>query len=236
MANPTGGYTTYGATSGAAGRMPTGMPLYDVDGIPMQHGGVGASPGAGGNNWSAWGGAGLLLGGSILDYIGQRQGATAIQSEAERQAAEAALFNARRRELLNAEIARFDPQAEGALATGALLRAQRATTPAVRAGGRALGLSPTATAHVGRSMLPVQRVNAHGIAAGQEARAYGDRMQRLAMDTGAIDDEQAFAESLYDQRLGLAGRKGGAWRLGGQLLQSGGMPLISHAMNQPKAA
>jgi hypothetical protein len=199
-------------------------------------GGTAGAAGPGFARYAPYLGIGTMLGGSIMDYIGQRQGAKSVQAEAERQAAEAALFNARRRKLLQAEIAAFDPQAETALSTGALLQAQRATAPAMRAGGRALGLSSGAATSANRALLPAQRMAAHRTAGGLERMAADERMQRLAMDTGDIDQEQALAEALYDQRLGVAGRKGGAWRLGGQLLQSSGMPLMSYAMNQPKAA
>jgi hypothetical protein len=190
--------------------------------------------GGGGSSASAYLGAAGLLGGTIMDYIGQRQGARSMQAETERQLAEEQAFNARRRQLLQGEIARRDPQRSTALASGALIRATRASRPAVAAGGKALGLPQGAVTSVNRTMEPAQRVGAYRTAGNMLSEQDRQAMARLGLATSAIDDEQELQRSLYDQRTGVAGQKGGAWRMGGQMLQGGGAAAIGGAMGAPR--
>lgn len=193
--------------------------------------GAGAAPAAGGG-MGAYGGLALLLGGSLMDYYGQRKGASAMLAEAERQAAEQEVFTAEKRKLFEDELLRYDPNAQAALASGGFLRSQAATRPALAAGGKALGLNAGSVASVGRGLLPLQRVSAHqGAATGQDARLR-EGQRRLSIDTAGVQDRQDMASALYPMRNQRAGMVGAEWRTGGQVLQGGGMPLIMHSMAQ----
>lgn len=211
-----GGYGNTGPMTGPVG---TGVP----GGPPLPDGSPGMTPTAGLS-------LAAMLGGGLLDYYGQRQGAKAMQSEAERQAAEQEAMSIRRHQMLMEELGRFDPQAQQALSTGALLRSQRATGPALAAGGKALGLSGDAVRSAGRSILPMQRLQATRQGGMDADRMQRERMQTLGVDLGALDDEQQMLAALYPMRNQVAGQKGAGYRLAGGLLSGAGTAGVNLAM------
>lgn len=192
---------------------------------PLESGG-----GVTGANVAAYAGLAGLLGGSVMSYVGQEQGANAIQAESEKQLAEEQAFNDQRRQLFRDEVDRQSPQAGPALATNALMRAQHASRPAAAAGGKALGLTPGVGGDVNREIAPQQRVQANQTAGGLLSDRNRQALARLGLATSAIDDEQEMKRKLYDQRLGVAGQKGSAWRTGGALLSAGGAAGIGGAI------
>ena len=190
-----------------------------------------ASPGMSGGQMAALGGV-AMLGGGLLDYVGQTQGARALEREAKRQAAEqAAMLEARHAAYVRA-LGRADPAQRGAVSGGQALLRVNASTPVIAAGGRALGLGSGQTANVGRSLLPSQIIGAQ--------RASGDIVQdrtqenvgRLNNEQGDLDAAMQGASALYPMRDEIAKSAGSGLRLGGQLLSSAGMPLLVAGMNQ----
>jgi hypothetical protein len=185
---------------------------------------------AGGMSGQAAFGLASMLGGGLLSYLGERQGAKSMQREAERQAAEQEALSIQRHQRLSSELNRFDPQTQQALNTGGFLRSQQATAPALAAGGRALGLSGSAVASTGRGLLPAQRLQATQQGIGRGDGMQRQRLQALGVDLTGFDDEQVMRSSLYPMRSQTAGQKGSALRLGGGLLSGAGMPLLTNAM------
>ena len=198
-------------------------------GVSTANTGVDARAGVG-TNWGALAGAGLMVGGGLLDYIGQRQGSRSMLDEAERQAAEQeALSRARHLELI-AGLGRYDPNALGTQTGVQMNRATSATNPALAAGGAALGVSPGS---VGRALLPAQRRAAQGAAHGVESGRQDDSRRTIMRGQQSIDDTADFARALYPMRSQVAGQKGSALRLGGSMMQGFGAPLMSYSMAQP---
>jgi hypothetical protein len=212
-----GGYGNTGPMTGPVG---TGVP----GGPPL--------PGAASPGMSPLAGAGLLamLGGGILDYMGQRRGAQSMQDEAERQAAEQEALSIQRHGMLTKELGRFDPQSQQAFTTGALLRSQAATRPALSAGGKALGLSGSSVASAGRSLLPMQRLQATQQGGRDVDRQMAERMRTLGIDMSGIDDEQQMLAALYPMRNQIAGQAGAGYRLAGGMLSGVGAPAVNLAM------
>lgn len=206
---------------------PFGPRRTEVPASATQEGGAGMSPGM----MAGIGGGAYLLG-TGLEYLGQRQGARAMQDEAERQAAEQAAFSQQRHLRLMGELARMQPGERGALGQASLQRRMAATTPALQAGGSALGLNAAQIAGVGAAAMPQQRILAQREAGGILQDRSGQRLAAMGADMGQIRDQQQMAAQLYAQQSALAGAKGEGWRMLGRGLQSG-LPMVGAAMGQP---
>jgi hypothetical protein len=174
-----------------------------------------------------------MLGGGLLDYFGQQQGARAMEREAKRQAAEQEAYAAQYHQRLADALGRVNPQAAPAYTTGALLRAQAATHPAIQAGGAALGLSPDATVSAERALLPAHRLAAVQTAEQDANREHAELMRQLGVDLAGIDEERQMRASLYPMRSQIAAQRGAGYRLAGSMLSGAGMPAITMAMARP---
>lgn len=181
-------------------------------------------------------GGALALGGGLLNYYGQTQGAKAMQEEADRQAAEQQAFSQARYGQVQAALDRQDPSAAGVGATVSAARQSAATAPALAAGSTALGLGGGSRASVGQALLPMQRMSALQEGRGGADRHTSQNLGRLRQDTGRIDDASRLAQGVYASQLGAAGSKGAAFRTGGELMQGAGMATMVAAMNQAPEA
>ena len=186
----------------------------------------GMSPGA-----MAGIGMGSMLLGNVFDYLGQRQGAKAMVSEAQRQAQEQEAFSQQRYNTIMGTLAQHNPAQGQGLGQVALQRRMGALKPALAAGGRALGVSQPGQASVAAGMMPQQAVAAQG--EGQRVRAgrEGQLQAQLGGNLQTQDAQRQMAGSLYDQRLAMAGQAGEGYRMIGRGLQMG-MPLVGLAMGR----
>lgn len=178
-------------------------------------------------------GAGAYLLGAGLNYMGERQGARSMQDEAERQAAEQAAFARQRHQNLIAALGRYDPNAQPAVAGAQTNARMNAATPALAAGGKALGVS---TQPVGAGLLAGQRLAGQSAAAGIEGGRQQQSMRRLDTENANVDASSQMAQQTYGAQSAAAGQSGAASRLAGSTIQSVGMPLMVMGMNQKAEA
>lgn len=182
--------------------------------------------------WGIGGGAAMLAGAG-LGYLGERQGAKAMQREADRQAAEQAALNEAHQRALVAELGRFDPAEQANLATAGVLQRRAAATPSLQAGGKALGLSRASVARAGAPLYARQALAAQGQAANVEGQRANVRMSQLGSHLAGLDESKRQAAALYGQQLQAAGSKGAGLRMLGQGLGAAGQMALMYGMSQP---
>ncbi len=180
------------------------------------------------------GGGALMLGGSILDYIGQSQGARAMQAESNRQVAEQTAALAEQRRLLDSYLSGVDPAAElSAGSTANFIRSDAALSPAIAAAGKRLGVSGAATGSALAAARRRVRPAAFDAARAQGSARDGFRQGQLGINTGAVARGAAENAQLYDGRLAVAGLKGQGLRAAGSGISQAGTMMLMHAMQQP---
>lgn len=178
-------------------------------------------------------GAAAILGGSLLDYYGQRQGAKSLDAEGRRQSEEQrAMLEARQAAYMQA-LGRANPAQRGAVVGQQSALRMNASAPALAAGGSALGLSGGQVAAVGRAMLPTQMAQGQQATDGVVQQRRDETMSQLRNEQGDIDAAMQGAAALYPMRNEIAKSKGAKYRTGGELIGSVGMPLLVAGMNQP---
>jgi hypothetical protein len=211
------------------------QPFGATRGIPLDSQ-TGAPATGGGPGWGALAGAGLSIGGGLLNYLGERQGSKAMLSEAQRQAAEQSAMSEARHQALIQALGRYNPAAQG-VQTGIQTGVRTAASqPAIAAGGAALGLNGGQMAGVGQALLPTQRIAGSASAQDLEAQRMQQNKFRHGQEQGSIDDAANFARQLYPQRTQIAGQRGSDLRLAGSMAQGFGMPLMALGMAQPNRA
>ena len=194
---------------------------------------AGSSSGGMSGGLAAGLGIGAMVGGGLLNYAGEVQGAKAMQREADRQAAEQQSFSQQRHAALLAELGRYNPEAQQQLAQYGLQRSMAASQPALAAGGAALGLGAGQVASAGRALMPVQRLQANQGAAAQDAQRADLGLAHAGSQMAGVDRSAQLASGLYGAQTSAAGQRGAGLRLAGQTLGAMGMPLLAYGMNQP---
>jgi hypothetical protein len=170
--------------------------------------------------------------GAGLNYMGQSQGAKAMQREAERQAQIQADIARQKHLAVIESLGRYDPNAQGVLAGMQARRGMQAAAPAIAAGGAALGLQGGQTVPVGAGIMTGQRVAGQRAAAEIQGQRTAQNLQRLAATERGINESGQLAGQLADASVTNAGNKGSALRLAGEITQGVGMPLMVMGMNQ----
>lgn len=167
-----------------------------------------------------------VMGGGILEGIGQRQGLQSIEGELGRQKQEWAAGNAEQQGMIEQELAKRRAALNAdVIAPG--MAAQSAAMGGMTTMGRGLGLGGANVAQVRSGLMPLMPIQARKVGKAKQAADEDTRMADLNTDLDQSRSAQELMGSTYPDRLKIAAQTGSTQRRLGVFAQQAGKGIFS---------
>lgn len=185
-------------------------------------------------------GMGSMIGGQVLGGIGEYQAARAMRDAGRRNLEDERRFNQQRQRAFNDELtyreANPAPDRERIDAGSRVRSGLRAIAPAATAGAQSLNLTGADASRAVSAVQPGILTNALTDAASARREDDAGRMVDLSNTMSDIEERRRINQALGQQRMALAGQRGGLWRaLGSGISNVGSLATIA-AMSQAPGA